>query len=435
MKSILGKLRHSRYFKALALLASGSLLGTLFTAVYQVVQTWIYTPDTIGVYNFLTAIPLMFVAVPALRYDIAVVVEKDERKALALVKLSWYLTIFTSLLITLVYGVYLWYFAPEYRQYLYVLPFAFLIVFGYGVNNLLNAYSNRCADYKTISRKFVVRSMAQRLGMALSGAVLISLCKLHWLSVLAMIVPYSLGQFAGIRSQAKPLLVHRQTLASITREELWKAAKLHKKQPLFSAPALFVNSFSYTSITLIMEKLFTTATIAYYSVSSRVLAMPISLVSGNVAKVFIEESSKEYAKEGRYWKSFKKTFLFLMALAVPMFLCMYFLAPPVCGWLLGDGWETAGQYIQVMALMFSFRLVGTSLSQVLVVCKKQWIELFINVGLVCASLLSGFLTWYRQKDVLFFLQSLNLLRSVCYFLLILMVFLYSRKRSTPEISQ
>jgi hypothetical protein len=61
--------------------------------------------------------------------------------------------------------------------------------------------------------------------------------------------------------------------------------------------------------------------------------------------------------------------------------------------------------------------------------------LIINIGLVCASLLSGFCTWYWQKDVLFFLHSLNLLRSVCYFLLILMVFLYSRKRSTPEISQ
>lgn len=425
----------SNYLKALVLLTSGSLLGTLFTAVYQVVQTWIYTPDAIGAYTYLTAVPLMFVAVPALRYDIAVVVEKDERKAMALVKLCWYLTIVTSALITLVYGVYLWFFAPEYRQYLYALPFAFLIVFGYGINNLLNAYNNRCGDYKTISRKFVVRSMVQRLGMALSGALLISLCKLHWLSIPAMIVPYSLGLFAGAWNQAKPLLARRQTLGSITRKELWDVAKLHRKQPLFSAPALFVNSFSYTSITLIMEKLFTTATIAYYSVSSRVLSMPLSLITGNVSKVFLEEASKEYAKEGRYWKSFKKTFLFLLALAVPMFLCMYFLAPPVCGWLLGDGWETAGQYIQVMALMFSFRLVGSSLSPVLVVCKKQTLELLLNIGLVCASLLSGFLTWYWQKDVLFFLQSLNLLRSVCYGLLIVMVFLYARKRSSINSDQ
>lgn len=422
----------SGYLKALTVLTSGSLLGTLFTAIYQVVQTWIYTPDAIGVYDFLTAIPLMFIAVPALRYDIAIVVEQDERNAMALVKLSWYLTIATSTLITLFYGLYLCFFAPEYRQYLYVLPFAFLIVFGYGVNNLLNAYNNRCADYKTISRKFVIRSIVQRGGMTISGVVLISLCQLHWLSLLAMIVPYSLGLLAGVRSQAKPLLEHRQTLNSITRKEIWDAAKFHKKQPLFSAPALFVNSVSYSSITLIMEKLFSTATIAYYSISNRVLAMPISLVSGNVAKVFIEEASKEYTTDGRYWKSFKKTFLFLLALAIPMFFCMYFLAPPLCGWLLGDGWKAAGEYIKVMGLMFSFRLVGTSLSQVLVVCKKQVVELIVNIGLVCASLLSGLMTWYWQKDVLFFLQCLNLLRSSCYALLIFMVFLYARKRTAVE---
>ena len=105
--------------KALTVLTSGSLLGTLFTAIYQVVQTWIYTPDAIGTYAYLTAVPLMFISVPSLRYDIAVIVEQDDRRAMALVKLSWYLNIATSTLITLFYGLYLCFFAPEYRQYLY----------------------------------------------------------------------------------------------------------------------------------------------------------------------------------------------------------------------------------------------------------------------------------------------------------------------------
>ena len=192
MSHLLQKLKESRYFKSLAILAGGSLLGTLCTALYQVVQTWIYTPESIGVYTFLTAVPLMFISIPALRYDIAVVVEKDERRTLALIKLSLFLTTIVSVLVTLFYAIYLCGFKTEYIGYMYVLPFSFLIVFGYGINNILNAYNNRCADYKMISRKFVVRSAVQRIGMALSGIILITLCKLDNLSVLAMIVPYSL---------------------------------------------------------------------------------------------------------------------------------------------------------------------------------------------------------------------------------------------------
>lgn len=424
--------KNSRYFKSLAVLTGGTLLGTVFTAIYQVAQTWIYAPEAIGVYVFLTTVPLMFIAVPALRYDIAIVVEKDERKAMALVKLSGILTLAVSLLVTLFYGLYIWFFCGEYRQYLYVLPFAFLIVFGYGINNLLNAYNNRCDDYKMISRKFVVRSAVQRLGMVVSGVIVVYLIKMESLSVLAMIIPYSLGLFVGVRNQASTLLARKEEIRSVTVAEMKAAAKLHKNQPLFSAPALFVNSFSYSSITLIIEKLYDTSVIAYYSISNRVLGMPISLISGNVARVFIADAAKEYAKTGGFRKAFKKTFGFLLALAIPMFVAIYFLAPPVCGWLLGDGWEVAGEYIKILSVMFAFRLVGTSLSQVLAVCNKQSLELYINLGLLAAAVLSGVLAWRFQQDVQFFLQILCILRSVCYAALIICVYIFSGGRKEKQ---
>ena len=428
MRKISDRIKGSPYVSSLATLVGGTLLGTVFTAIYQVAQTWIYTPESIGVYTFLTTVPLMFIAVPSLRYDIAIVVEKDERKAMALVKLSAILALVTSLLVTLFYAGYIWFFCQEYRQYLYVLPFAFLIVFGYGINNLLNAYNNRCDDYGMISRKFVVRSAVQRLGMVAAGVIVVYLAKLESLSVLAMIVPYSLGLFVGIRNQASTLLARKEELRSVTAAEMKEAAKLHKNQPLFSAPALFVNSFSYSSITLIIEKLYDTTVIAYYSISNRVLGMPISLVSGNVAKVFIADAAKEYAQTGGFRRAFKKSFGFLLALAIPMFVGIYFLAPPVCGWLLGDGWEVAGEYIKIMGMMFAFRLVGTALSQVLTVCNKQIVELYVNFGLLAAAAISGLVAWYLQRDVLFFLQVLNVLRSACYAVLIVCVYCFSKRK-------
>lgn len=429
MKKILQIFKNSRYFKSLTVLTSGTLLGTVFTAIYQVAQTWIYTPESIGVYAFLTTVPLMFIAVPSLRYDIAIVVEKDERKALALVKLSAILALVSSLVVTLFYAGYIWFFCREYRQYLYVLPFAFLIVFGHGVNNLLNAYNNRCDDYGMISRKFVVCSAVQRLGMVAAGVLCVFVLRMPWLSVLAMIAPYSLGLFVGVKKQAAPLLAKKDELRSFTVAEMKEVAKIHRNQPLFSAPALFINSFSYSSITLIIEKLYDTTVIAYYSISNRVLGMPISLISGNVAKVFIADAAKEYAKTGGFQKAFKKSFGFLLALAIPMFFAMYFLAPLVCGWILGDDWEVAGEYIKILSMMFAFRLIGTSLSQVLTVCNKQIVELYVNLGLLAAAVLSGVLAWYFQKDVVFFLQVLNVLRSSCYAVLIICVYIFSRAKN------
>ena len=154
--------------------------------------------------------------------------------------------------------------------------------------------------------------------------------------------------------------------------------------------------------------------------------MPISLISGNVAKVYIEEASREYEKTGKFEKAFKKSFLFLVAMAIPMFFAMYYIAPPICARLLGEGWDVAGEYIKILALMFSFRLIGTAISQSLAVCNKQGWELVVNGSLIIASVLSGALTRTIGGDIYYFLKALCVSRSLCYVGLIFLVFLFSK---------
>lgn len=408
----------SQYFKHLAILASGSVIGALITAVSEVARTWIFSPEAVGIYTFLLAFPLLFISVPSLRYDIAIVVEKDEHRALALVKLSFWLIIIVSALTTVAFAIYIFGFHQDYMGYWYIIPFCFVIVAGYGTNNVLNAYNNRNKEYKEISRRYVIRTAIQRGAALLFGVILVTLFKMEGLSVLIMIAPHGLGLFVGAWRQARGIRARKDEYRSITKKELWEAAKEHRKQALYSSPALFVNSYSYSCITFQIEELFDSATVGYYSISNRVLGMPISLISGNVAKVYIEESAKEYRNTGRFFKATKKSLLFLTAMAIPMLLAMMFLAPPICTKLLGTKWHVAGEYIRILSVMFAFRLVGTALSQSLAVCKRQGIELLVNIGLVAASLFSGFLTKQVGGDIYFFLKSICISRSICYVLLI-----------------
>lgn len=423
---MLKKLFKSGFLNSLVILASGSFIGVLIIAACEVARTWVFPQSEIGIYSYLVTIPLTFISITSLRYDISIVIEEDERKALALVKLSGLLSVVMSALVTIGFVVFIVGFHQNYIPYLYITPFIPIIMLGYGTNNILNAYNNRYKEYGTISKKYVLRTALQYLVAIILGFVVVVLLKKPALSVLIMIAPYGLGLFAGIRGQAKGLLTRWDELKSISRDEMWEVAKKHRRQVYYSSPALFVNSYSFSVITFLIEDIFDATTVAFYSLSSRVLGMPITLISGNVAKVYIEEASREYEKTGKFENAFKKSFLFLAVIAIPMFFAMYYIAPPVCAALLGKGWDVAGEYVKILALMFSFRLIGSAVSQSLAVCNKQGWELVVNGSLILASVISGVLTRTTCGDIYFFLKCICISRSLCYIGLIILAFLFSK---------
>lgn len=426
MKSLINKIKGSKFIKALAVLTSGSVVGSVFIAIYQILQPRVFTADEIGIYTYLLAIPITFISVMSLRYDVAIITEKDFHRSLALVKLSMIINIVLSVLISVLYGIYIIFFKREYIGYIYVIPFVFLILAGYGITNVLTSFNNRAREYKLISVMYVIRTFIQHFGALFLGIILVNILGHREFSVFAMVMPYGVGLFAGVFKQAKGLLKYKEEIKSISREEMLSVAGQHRRQPLVSTPAIFINNFSFSVISIIIENLFNTTILGYYSVSNKVLGMPISLVGGNVAKVFIEQASVEYRNTGKFIKAYKQSLLFLTAVAVPMFFGMYFLAPPLCELFFGSGWGQAGEYIKILAPMFSFRLIGTAISQSLVVCSKQKSEIIFDVLLTVASIGSGIVTGIFGKDITFFLQMLCITRSLAYIWLIIIVYKYSK---------
>ena len=424
----------STFLKSLAVLASGSLIAQMFTAVQQPLLTRVFSAEQLGAYTYLLSIPLTFIGVICARYDAAIVYEEDESKIFPLIKLNLLITLVLSLLVSLLYVVYLIFFNPDYVRYLYLMPFICLYLIAYGITNVLNAYNNRNGEYKMISKMHVVRTAIQVIGVLVPGLFFVALLKWDWLSMPILVLPFCLGMFFGVFSQAKPLKEHWKEILYAPWSEVKKVATLHRKQPLLSTPAVYANSMSYSVITLFIEGLYNEALLGYYSISTRLLGMPLSLISGNVSKVYMEQAAKEYAKTGGYAKTFKKTLLFLLALALPMFLVMYFLAPPVCEWVFGEGWDIAGRYIKLLALMFSARFVATAVSPGLYVCRKQQYELLIQIALLGASLIAGLVAVLTSASIEQFLWYICLFKSVVFVLSIVIVYIFSKPRKSKEVT-
>lgn len=426
------------FLKSLMILATGSLVAQAMVAGEQLLLTRIFSPEILGINAFLIAFPQACIGTLCGRYDLSIVYEEDESKVLPLVKLTFLLNLALSALISLGYAGYIFLLKEEYRQFLFLIPAIFVYLFGYGMTNTLNAYNNRNQQYKMITKMHMLRTFVQCAGTIGLGALVVLVLKVEdpRVQVSLLLLPFCLGMLCGVATQGKMIFSRWKELKAIKGNELWSVAMKHKKQPLVSAPAIFANGYSYSLVTMNMEELYGEASTGYYSMSNKLLGMPISLISGNISKVYMEQAAKEYNATGKYKNAFNKTFVFLIIMAIPMFLCIYFFAPPVCAWLFGgEDWRIAGEYIKTLTPMFACRFVATALSPGLFVCRKQGAEFAIQILLLSLTAVAGVVATMLCYNIEQYLWIVCIARSVALVVCILAVFYYSRgggrKKESP----
>ena len=412
-RNIINKISNNKFFKNIMLLASGSVLAQVIAVICAPIITRLFSVDDIGVYSYLIAMISTFTAIMNGRYDMAIVSEKDEKNIYPLIKLSFIIGLCVSVLATIGFGIYFWLCKPEYKQYRYMIIFFLLILIANSLINIFNSYNNRKQEYKVMTLVYVIRTGCQNLGAVFLG--------LFHTGVMGLILPYTIGQYLGMKRQSKTLSKSFKEIWKSDYKKIKEVAKEHIQLPLYSVPAMFANSFSYSSVTIFMESLFDMATVGYYSLSTRILGLPLSLVSGNVSKVFFQEASEEYIKKGEFKNSFKKTLIFLTMMAIPMGAVMYLLAPWACKIFFGESWIIAGTFIRILTPYYMLRFIGTALSPGMLVCNKQKQELFIQFLLVITSIISFGITYFTTKTVETFLWSICGTKSIIYAILIVLV--------------
>lgn len=410
----------SSFIKSITILASGSIVAQMINFIFAPVLTRLFSPDEMGLYTYILSILFLFMPIINARFDMSIVTEKHESNVYALIKFSLLLCLFFSTLVSLCFAFYINTFSQSYLIPKYVTLLMFLLLLSGGVINILNSYNNRKKEYKLMSSVYVIRTTSQNVGATLGG--------LLNLGMPGLLVPYLLGQILGVKKQAGLLLKKRDEIISVSFLEMKKVMKLHYKQPLYSTPAIFANNFSYSSLTFFIGALFGMGVVGLYSISVRVLGLPLSIISGNVSRVFFENASHEYNQTGQFYQSFKKSTIFLVAIAIPMILVMFFLVPPITTVIFGEIWAEAGVYIKLLSVMFGLRFIVSSLTPGLLVAKKQNYELFLQLLFIVSSVSVFFIVKIMSLTIFDFLNLINILFSIIYVIYFITIYRCSKNK-------
>ncbi|CAM4160932.1 lipopolysaccharide biosynthesis protein [Lederbergia lenta] len=394
---------NNTFLRAISTLISGSIIAQIISLVVAPIMTRLYTTEEIGVYTLVLTGITMFGSVICGRYDMAIVSERNEDNVFSLIKLSFFISLVASILISLGYVIF---YKIEGISPLTTVITMFILLLSTGIRNILVSYNNRKREYSLMTSVYVIRTLFKDITLVLLGLIKAG--------AIGLILSQIIGEILGLNRQAKSLKHQFKKIITTSKDRVIYVSKLHYKQPLYSVPALFANNFSYASINLFVENLFGLATLGHYYMTYKILGLPLSVISGNISKVFFQEASREYDKSDHYSKTFLKTTFILLIIAIPMAFFMFFLAPSIFKFIFGLGWERSGDYVKILAPMFAIRFIVTALSPGMMISKKQNLELVINFLFIIMSVIAFISSKMLSLDIVQFLTIISISYSFIY---------------------
>lgn len=406
------------FLKSITALVSGSIVAQLIAIIVSPIMTRLYTPSDIGVFTFIITIVNMFSPVINGRYDIAIVTEPTKKNIFPLMRLSLRICLIFTFVISIGSSVYFMK-SKENSVYSYAVIFILILLISRGVTNILIAYNNRNKEYKLMTSVYVIRSLVQNVGFVLFGV--------FKFGVFGLLFSQVAGIMLSIKRQSSSFKSQFNSFKKSSFQDELDVAKKHKNQLLYSTPAIFVNNFSYSSLNLFVGSLFNTSVLGYYSMSYRLLGLPLNIISNNVSKIFIEEASREYDVSKSFTKTLKKTTIILVIMAIPMVLCMYFFIPPIFEIVFGKNWSITGKYVRILSPMFGIRFIVTAIAPGLTVARKQGMDLILQLLFVIVAGVSFIITVTRNLFMEEFLICITISFSLVYMIYYFSVYYFSRE--------
>lgn len=372
-----------KFFEKRSVLASVAALasGTAFSqAVYIVILpllSRLYSPADFAVLTLYLSIVGVTSVLATWRYEYAILVSKEDREARSVVWLIWSIAAGASVLILTV-GLGLRFIMPSLLPDVLTVPVIIAVGFSLlltGMFQGLYFYANRHKEYRRLAQNRIAGAVAVAAGS----------CALGWLKAggIGLVVASLLGQvvnwilLAGwffrepVGAEPRP-----------DRKSLFSLANRFKRYPQCLILSGLLDRFSSQVHILFFSYCRLTESVGLIGLCQKAVSTPMSTVGGAISDIFRQKASETLQKNGQCTTLFWKTAGCLLALGIIPSLALVLFGPDLFGIVFGAAWREAGIYARIMAPMFLFGFVVSTVSNLIFVGEKPQYDLFLQILLI-----------------------------------------------------
>ena len=349
--------------RSVVTLASGTAVAHLVVVLSAPVLTRLYTPADFGALAVYSSVLSVLLVVATLRYEAAIPLPAEEDQAASLLALA------TAVLagMTAVIAVLIWLVGasaaraanvPELASYRGLIPLGFL---GAGAYQLFALWAIRRSRFRPVARTRVGQGLGQMVTQITLGAA--------GAGTPGLLLGDVVGRVVGSGALAVQLLRERP-FGRVTGASLRAMAYRYRRFPLVTTWAGLLNIGSLQLPALVFSAGFGAAAAGLYSLSFKMLVAPTMLLGQAVGDVFLSRAAPSVHDPERLRQLTERTAITLFACGLPAFGCVALVGPQLFAIVLGNEWETAGRYAQILSPWFVVWLVSSPLSRLLSV--REW---------------------------------------------------------------
>ncbi|MEA4920237.1 MAG: oligosaccharide flippase family protein [Clostridiaceae bacterium] len=423
MKEKINKLIKYKSVRSVATLFSGSLIAQLIVVGSSPFLSRLYTDEEMGIYTLMVTIVTLFGSIACLKYEPAIVVADNDDEAYNILGLCFTICTALTVAVSVGYGIYLFVKPQIWASAGVFALLTIIVLFLTGINDAMFAFNTRFQNYGLISKAYVYSSALKYSSQIILG--------LFHFGTGGLNISNMTGTALGTYFHTRYLWYQKDKLKKITSKGMKDVALKYRRQAFFTAPAFFVSTAYFQLLNFFIEMLYGFATFGIYSLTYRMLNVPLTLIGNNVARVlFFQNATDEYNQTGGYRKSLLISSGVLLAIAIPMVVILCLISPWLFSVFFGSTWRMSGIYAIYLAPLYGVRLIVQSLTQALVIAKKQSVELVIQCAFLACSIAAFIYCKLSGAPMETFLMTISLSYSFFYLILYGAIFYYSKPGRT-----
>ncbi len=378
----------SEFSRNVLTLMTGTTIAQAIPIAISPILTRLYSPEEFGHFALYMAVATIVSVLVTGRYELAILLPRQDKDALHITALAIVLSIAISAVLLLV----VLFFAQSIAAllgdvalapWLYWVPASTLLL---GIYQSINYWSNRKAQYKllAISRTVQTGSAAlAQLGSAIAGSGATGLVG---------------GQITG-QALATGLLsrmIWREDRGLINALRPLRSLALAKKYidfPKFMIIGQLANVSSGYMPIFLLTMFYGSAIAGFYSLSLRVIMLPMGLIGGAIGDVYRENAAAVYKNKGNCYDVFLKTVAYLAAISFVVVLPILLAGPEIFSIIFGENWRAAGEMASILAVMVFFQGISSPISQTIFLARMLKFDLawqILRFGLSILSLYVGY---------------------------------------------
>lgn len=369
---VLGKVKNkfltSPMLKNITKISSGTLVGQLVSLITLPIFTRIYGATVIGYWTLFTSVAIIVNSFSDLGMTQAIMIEEDEEKRKELFSVITTLGVVLSIIVGAIFFVY-YTLVPNksgISPLFYAIVLAVLI-FTQQQIQLCYSWLNKKEQYNVLMKNPVVNNVSIAV-VAIPLGFIGEFCNIPIFITYGYYVALICGQFFTLVHMRRFI---PKTSLDFNIKHYVEKIKTYQEFVKYQTPIMIFAQIRSQAPVILIRMFFGAKILGYYSVTNRVLSIPINLLANAIGRVYyqnVADKANKGEKIGEF--TFRNITKAMKIALIPMILIMGFgdIASTI---LFGANYSVTGNMIRILSLMTFFTFLVQATQGIAIVIHKQ----------------------------------------------------------------